>query len=131
METGHEASHAFKTGAALPPLDEAGKNALHMHETRAKRTTPVVYASAILAVLALIALIRFPRPAMWLAFAVLLGNLISLLLAISAADAGGRIRHLELRPKTPWDEPAAVVPLTPSPTPSPTSNLTPEATTSM
>lgn len=107
MESGSKAAHAFKEGSLLPPLDEAGKAALHMHASRADKTTPVVYASALLAVLALLALIKFPKAARWIAAAVLLGNGAAVLLAIWTADAGGRIRHKELRPPTPWDEPAA------------------------
>jgi peptidoglycan/LPS O-acetylase OafA/YrhL len=126
MESGSKASHNFKDGTTTPALDEAGKNALHMHATRAKKTTPVIYASALLALLALIALIKFPKPATWLAFAVLLGNTASILLAIWTADAGGRIRHQELRPKTPWDEPAEnSKPVT---TPSPAPSIAPMAT---
>lgn len=106
METGHNAAHNFKDGTSTPPLDEAGKNALHMHAGRADKTTPVIYASALLSLLALLSLIKFPKAATWLAVAVLLGNGASILLSIWTADAGGRIRHIEFRPKTPWDEPA-------------------------
>jgi hypothetical protein len=133
MQTGHEASLSFKEGKALPPLDDAGKIALHMHARRAAKTTPVLYAAALLALVALLALIKFPKAAYWLTSAVLLGNAISILLSIWTADAGGHIRHLELRPSTPWDKVATptptalptpsspdVVPLAaPSPTPSP------------
>ncbi|MBX9741930.1 MAG: hypothetical protein K2W99_00080 [Chthoniobacterales bacterium] len=134
MESGSKAAHAYKDGSLLPALDEAGKAALHMHASRADKTTPVVYASALLAVLALLALIKFPIAARWLALAVLLGNAGAVLLAVWTADAGGRIRHLELRPPTPWDEPAKnmVVPLSKEPTP-PTviSSETPTSSTSV
>ena len=103
MQTGREASHSFKEGKTLPPLDEAGKIALHMHASRANKTTPVVYACAILALFALLALVKFPKAALWLTSAVLLGNAISILLSIWTAEAGGRIRHIEFRPPTPWD----------------------------
>lgn len=129
MESGSKASHALKEGTLLPPLDEAGKIALHMHSSRADKTTPVIYASAILAVLALLALIKFPKAATWLAAAVLLGNGASILLAIWAADAGGRIRHIEFRPPTPWNEPATTTPTSsPQPTPEATPTAAPEAT---
>jgi hypothetical protein len=123
MESGGKASDAFKDGT-LPALDEAGKIALHMHGSRADKTTPVIYASALLAVLALLALIKFPKAATWLSFAVLIGTGASILLAIWTADAGGRIRHLEFRPKTPWDEPAASLPVA-APQSSPESASTP------
>ena len=126
MESGGKAADAFENGSALPALDEAGKIALHMHASRADKTTPVIYASALLAVLALLALIKFPKAATWLSFAVLLGTGASILLAIWTADAGGRIRHMEFRPKTPWDEPAVSVPaVAPQSSPEATSTATP------
>ncbi len=122
MQTGSDAGHSFKDGKTLPPLDEAGKIALNMHAGRADKTTPVVYACALLAILALLALIKFPQAARWLASAVLLGNAISISLAVWTAEAGGRIRHLEFRPTTPWDQPAVSAP---SPTATPTPSATP------
>lgn len=100
IQTGREASHSFKEGKTLPPLDEEGRIALHMHSERAHKTTPFVYASALLALLALLALIKFSQVGLWLSSAVLLGNAISISLAIWTAQAGGLIRHLELRPHT-------------------------------
>ncbi len=100
MKTGGGAAHAFDDGTAKPPLDAAGQSALDIHATRAETTTPVIYASALLALLALLTLIKLPKVATWLAFAVLLGNTVSILLAIWTADAGGHIRHLELRPQS-------------------------------
>ncbi len=117
MQTGKEAAHSFKEGKTLPPLDDAGKIALHMHDSRADKTGPVVYACAILALFALLALVKFPHAALWLSSAVLLGNIISISLGIWTAEAGGRIRHLEFRPATPWDNP-----------PAPTQNVTPVGT---
>ncbi|MBX9577488.1 MAG: hypothetical protein K2W97_03300 [Chthoniobacterales bacterium] len=123
MQTGSEASHSFKEGKTLPPFDEAGRIALHMHAGRADKTTPVIYACAILALFALLALVKFPKAALWLTSAVLLGNAISISLSIWTAEAGGRIRHLEFRPSTPWDN---VV--TPTPAPSPAAMTTPAPT---
>ncbi|MBM3857844.1 MAG: hypothetical protein FJ390_07805 [Verrucomicrobia bacterium] len=141
MQTGSEASHSFKEGKTLPPLDDAGKIALHMHAGRADKTAPVVYACAILALLALLALVKFPQAALWLSSAVLLGNAISISLGIWTAQAGGRIRHAEFRPATPWDTPPTPTPTTaatstpavmstPTPTPVATSTNTPAPTTS-
>ena len=125
MQTGGKAATAFDNGSCLPPLDEAGKNALNKHASRAETTTPVVYASALLAILALLALIKFPQAARWLAFAVLLGNGISILLSLWTAEAGGLICHQEFRKNAPSMElspsntvlvvpPANSVPPTPS-----------------
>ena len=98
MQTGHQAVVDFKTGVSTPPLDAVGKNALSLHARRAKKTTPVLYASALLALLALFALIKFSQAARLLSIGVMLGNTAAILLAISTAEAGGQIRHLEFRP---------------------------------
>lgn len=102
MQTGHEAAIQFKNGVMTPPLDEVGKNALHLHAGRAKKTTFVIYTSAFIALLALCALMKFAKTAKCfssgLAFAVVLGNTASILLSIYTAEAGGLIRHLEFRP---------------------------------
>lgn len=132
MQTGSEAEHSLKQGKMLPPLDDAGRIALHMHAGRADKTTPVIYACAILALFALLALVKFPKAALWLTSAVLLGNAISISLAIWTAEAGGRIRHLEFRPATPWDMPATPTPAPaamslPAPTTAPTNTPTPAA----
>ena len=126
MKTGGQAAHSFDDGTSLPPLDAAGQNALDLHASRADTTTPVIYASALLALLALLALIKFPKPAIWLAFAVLLGNTTSILLSIWTADAGGHIRHQEFRPKTPGEGPAEN--LKPAVAPSPAPLVAPTAT---
>ena len=125
MQTGSEASHSFKEGKTLPPFDDAGKIALHIHAGRADKTTPVIYACAILALFALLALVKFPKAALWLTSAVLLGNAISISLSIWTAEAGGRIRHIEFRPPTPWDK---IVTPAPTPVAMPTPASTPVAT---
>lgn len=135
MQTGSEAAHSFKEGKTLPPFDDAGKIALHMHAGRADKTTPVIYACAILALFALLALVKFPKAALWLTSAVLLGNAISISLAIWTAEAGGRIRHIEFRPATPWDNVATPTPTpaaitTPTSMPAPAPLQTPIPTTS-
>jgi hypothetical protein len=115
METGEAAQESFADGSIDPGLDAAGKAAFREHSHRAKATAPVVYAAGILALVALIALIKFPRQAAWIGWAVLLGSTLSIALSIWTAEAGGRIRHTEFRPA----EKA-------SPTPSPTASPSPE-----
>jgi hypothetical protein len=110
METGEAARDAFFDGSVQPDLDKPGYDTLRQHAGRAKVTAPVVYAAGILALVALLALTKFPRQAAWIGWAVLVGNLLSVSLSIWTAEAGGRIRHEEFR-----SVPAA----TPSPTPLP------------
>jgi len=122
METGEGAQESFVDGSIEPGMDVAGKAAFKEHSHRAKATAPVVYAAGILALVALLALIKFPRQAAWIGWAVLLGSALSIALSVWTAEAGGRIRHTEFRPET---NPAA----TPAPLPdglsSPTPTLSP------
>ena len=120
METGEGAQESFVDGSIEPGMDLPGKAAFREHSHRAKATAPVVYAAGILAAVALLALIRYPRQAAWIGWAVLLGSALSISLSIWTAEAGGRIRHTEFRPaeKTP-----------PTTTPSSTPILTPTSAT--
>lgn len=117
METGESAREAFVDGSIDPGLDAPGNAAFHEHSGRAKVAAPVVYAAGILALVALLALIRFPRQAAWIGWAVLIGNLISASLSVWTAEAGGRIRHPEFRPvpvaasyPSPSSMPQAILP---------------------
>lgn len=98
IETGEAAQESFVDGSIEPGMDAAGKEAFREHSGRAKFTAPVVYAAGILALAALITLIKFPRQAAWGSWAVLLGVAFSIALSIWTAEAGGRIRHPEFRP---------------------------------
>jgi hypothetical protein len=98
METGESAREGFFDGAVQPDLDKPGYDALRQHAGRAKVAAPVVYAAGILALVALLALTKFPRQAAWIGWAVLVGNLFSVSLSVWTAEAGGRIRHEEFRP---------------------------------
>ncbi len=131
METGEAAQEAFADGSIDPGMDAAGKAAFREHSKRAHYTAPVIYAVGILALLALLALIKFPRQAAWIGWGVLLGSAISIALSVWTAEAGGRIRHTEFRPveqSSPTPEPTATP--VPSPTITPEVSPTPEATAS-
>jgi hypothetical protein len=111
METGEAARDGFFDGSVQPDLDKTGYDTLRQHAGRAKATAPVVYAAGILALVALLALIKFPRQAAWIGWAVLIGNLLSVSLSVWTAEAGGRIRHSEFRPaslSTPSPSPLPV-----------------------
>ena len=100
IETGEAAQESFVDGSIEPGMDAAGKEAFREHSGRAKFTAPVVYAVGILALAALLTLIKFPRQAAWGSWGVLLGVILSIALSIWTAEAGGRIRHSEFRPGT-------------------------------
>lgn len=134
METGEEAQESFVDGSISPGMDVAGKAAFREHSHRAKATAPVVYAAGILALVALLALIKFPRQAAWIGWAVLVGSTLSIALSVWTAEAGGRIRHPEFRPEPkstaqPQETPTAIPMTTPAPelvpTPSPSATMTP------
>lgn len=140
METGEEAQESFVDGSISPGMDVAGKAAFREHAHRAKFTAPVVYAAGILALVALLALIKFPRQAAWIGWAVLVGSALSIALSIWTAEAGGRIRHPEFRPGTAQEHndftktfssglPAVIMETPAAPEPSPTPALTPVAVT--
>lgn len=119
MQTGEAARESFVDGTIDPGMDTAGKAAFREHSGRAKATAPVAYASGILALLALIALLKFPVQAAWISYGVLLGCTLSIALGIWTAEAGGRIRHTEFRP--PGKTETAPLPVLPSSLPSPAS----------
>jgi hypothetical protein len=134
METGEAAQESFADGSIEPGMDAAGKEAFREHSHRAKATAPVVYATGILALVALLALIKFPRQAAWIGWAVLLGSALSIMLSVWTAEAWGRIRHSEFRPPekaspspsaspspeaSPSASPVGSPSATPSPQPSP------------
>jgi MFS superfamily sulfate permease-like transporter len=119
MKTGGGAYDSFMDGSIEPGLDDAGKTALRQHAHRADATAPVVYAAGILALVALLALTKFPLQAAWISWAVLLGCTFAIALSVWTAEAGGRIRHSEFRP-----------PEKSSPTPSPSASPFPEASPS-
>jgi hypothetical protein len=116
-------------------MDVAGKAAFREHSHRANFTAPVVYAAGILSLVALLALIKFPRQAAWIGWAVLVGNTLSIALSVWTAEAGGRIRHSEFRPESKsttqpqlqsQGEGTPPAPeFVPSPSPSPSASMTP------
>jgi len=133
METGEGAQESFVDGSIEPGMDAAGKAAFREHSGRAKFTAPVVYASGLLALVALLTLIKFPRQAAIIGWAVLIGNLLSISLSVWTAEAGGRIRHSEFRPASvasPTPTPESSPSATPAPTPTATPSTSPSPTLS-
>lgn len=135
METGERAQESFVDGSIEPGMDAAGKAAFREHSGRAKFTAPVVYAAGLLALVALLTLIKFPRQAAIIGWAVLIGNLLSVSLSVWTAEAGGRIRHSEFRPTSAASPTAAPEPspsgppLSPAPTATPSTPPSPVPST--
>jgi hypothetical protein len=132
METGEGAREAFVDGSVQPPLDEAGNAAFHQHAGRARVAAPFVYAAGLLALVALIVLIRFPRQSAWIGWGVLAGCTVSIGLCVWTAEAGGRIRHMEFRPESAAPSPSPnqtpVTLPTPAPAATPLPGISPVAT---
>lgn len=126
METGEAARDGFFDGSAQPDLDKAGYDTLKQHAGRAKVTAPVLYAAGILALVALLALIKLPRQAAWIGWAVIVANLLSIALSVWTAEAGGRIRHEEFRGVTVQSPQPSSAPASPTPLPIPRPIVLPE-----
>ena len=124
METGEAAQESFVDGSIEPGMDQAGKAAFREHSGRAKFTAPVVYAAGLLALIALLTLIKFPREAGIIGWAVFIGILLSVGLSVWTAEAGGRIRHPEFRHAASAPPACSLFP-SPSPIPSPSSTPAP------
>jgi len=122
METGEAAQESFVDGSIEPGMDAAGKAAFREHSGRAKFTAPVVYAAGLLAIIALAALIKFPRESAIISWAVLIGGALSISLSVWTAEAGGRIRHSEFRVMPLPQSLPEVVPPLPAATPTPTAD---------
>jgi hypothetical protein len=125
MQTGEGAQESFVDGSIDPGMDVAGKAAFREHSHRAKITAPMVYAAGILALVALLALIKFPRQAAWIGWAVVLGCTLSIALSVWTAEAGGRIRHTEFRPVAKPSEPSVTPAMSPTSSPETSSAMTP------
>lgn len=128
METGEAAQESFVDGSIEPGMDAGGKAAFREHSGRARFSAPVIYAAGLLALIALAALVKFPREAGIMGWAVLIGILLSVGLSVWTAEAGGRIRHTEFRsdtsapqPAKPFPSPASTPLSAPSATPAPES----------
>lgn len=98
METGEKARAAVALGA---PLDPAAAPWLHEHEERAEALAPLLYATFLASAAALALSWRKPRWTLPLAGAALLLCLACLGAGAWAADAGGKVRHPEVRAGAP------------------------------
>jgi len=120
MSTGEAARDQLVDGSVEPEMDSAGSAACRIHAGRAQTTAPVAYATGLLALVSMIALIRFPRQAAWIGWGVILGSLLTMALSVWTALVGGRIRHPEFRDASP-------VKSAPAATPAPTPSLSPQS----
>jgi len=96
METGEGAYNRVR-----PLADEDGKRALRRHMDLAEAWVKLFYATAAVALLALVAAWNKPR---WIWSPAILAVLLataSLIVGALIAEAGGRIRHPEFRPGAP------------------------------
>lgn len=97
---------AFDTGqAAYRPVrssvDDAGVDWLDIHLDRAHIGIWTFYVTAVLALAALLAPLRWPRSRPWLVTAVLLACGFTLVAGAWIAQAGGYVSHPTIRPPLP------------------------------
>lgn len=125
MSTGEAARDQLVDGSVEPEMDAAGSAACRIHAGRARTTAPVAYAAGLLALVSMIALIRFPRQAAWIGWGVILGCMLTIALSVWTALEGGRIRHPEFREASAPTTPAAQA--APSATPTASALITPQS----
>ncbi len=99
MEYGDRAADRVK---AMSNAD--GQKWLHEHDKRADVAPWVFYPTGALAVAAIIALWKFPKPARWLTLLALVGAITGLGVGGWISQAGGKIRHTEFRNGPPPEE---------------------------
>jgi hypothetical protein len=93
LVTGQRAYKAIRSMA-----DDAGAEALDEHMDRAEKTIGAFYFLALLAFAGLLVPIKWPKTSFPLALATLAVALLCSGLAVYIAQAGGEVRHPELRP---------------------------------
>lgn len=97
MESGEEAEHRYEMGAVRPYLDAHAEDFVEEHGERAEKGSKVMYVSAILATICLVAA-RWCWPvARWGALVVAVACLMAMMAGIWIADAGGKIRRVDFR----------------------------------
>ena len=98
MQSGEEAEHRMEDGElAGPPYTEEIHDLIHEHEERAEMAAIASYATALLAALGIgLAFFRL-QWSVWVGWVVIAGIVITTALAMWTSQAGGWIRHPELR----------------------------------
>lgn len=97
VETGEKARVGITVAAGAVPLDPAASPWLHEHEERAEDLAVVLYSTLAASIAALVLSWRKPSWTIPLGIAVLLLCVACLAAGTWVANAGGRIRHSEIR----------------------------------
>lgn len=82
-------------------LDKDSRAWLHAHAGRAETFALVFYATAVLAVVTMVAVWKFPKAGGWLTAVTLVAAVVCVVLGGWISHAGGRIRHMEFRTGPP------------------------------
>lgn len=99
MASGEAAEERLEHGRGPSPLDAAGEQWMEVHEERAEVGAVVLYVAAALFAAGLVAVVKKGDPA-WtrgVGAGALGVGAVSVLALVWVADAGGKIRHPELR----------------------------------
>lgn len=95
--------------------DEAGADWLDLHSDRADAGMPAFYILAGIALIALVAPLKWPRAGIPLSALTLLAALACMGVGGWIAQAGGPIMHVELRPPLPAEDTDVALPANPDP----------------
>lgn len=106
MNTGEKAYERYKTGEVREYLDPAAIQVLEHHEEIGHKWSKLLYATAVVATVGLIASIFQPRRSKIVAWILLVMCIVSAIGAIRVADSGGQIRRPDFRPKKIYEEQA-------------------------
>lgn len=97
MDTGEKAYERYYNEPVASMIGEAGHEAMELHEERAHDWSKAMYASAVVATLALAACAKFRKAEKWAAGASALLCAVSLGAGIYTAESGGKIRRPDFR----------------------------------
>ena len=98
MQSGENAEHRMEDGElAGPPYTEQIHDLIEEHEERAEVTAISSYATALLAAIAIALAFYRLEWSVWVSWVVVVGMVVTTALAMWTSQAGGLIRHPELR----------------------------------
>ena len=99
MSTGEQAEHRLEEGMlAGPAFTDEVENLVHEHEERAETTAIASYITAGLAAIGMVLSLVRLKWGLYVGWSTILAMLITVLLSAWTSQAGGWIRHPELRP---------------------------------
>lgn len=103
--TGEAAASRVESGKSFTPVDEATKALLETHEERAEIGVACALGLAVLALLGILSWQLLPKVRFGMGLIVILGIPVIAIILAWVAEAGGRIRHTEVRDEVSYLDP--------------------------